>query len=168
MINPINYDYNNTIYPYIRVNSKAFAAAPVNKVSPVKPVYDRGAIIVGKTQPSECQTCKNRKYIDRSNEGNVSFQTPTHISPEASRAMVSSHEQEHVSNAVSKGNRPGNELVSSSVRLNMDVCPECGTPYIAGGTTVTQMKYNVKNPYESSRKSAEESLLKGMNFDAVA
>jgi hypothetical protein len=50
----------------------------------------------------------------------------------------------------------------------MDVCPECGKAYIAGGETITQMKYNVDNPYEKARKSAEESLLKGMNFDAVA
>jgi hypothetical protein len=50
----------------------------------------------------------------------------------------------------------------------MDVCPECGTPFVAGGTTRTTMQYNESNPYESSRKSLEGSFLKGMNFDAVA
>ena len=31
----------------------------------------------------ECQTCKNRKYVDGSNEANVSFKNAAHISPEA-------------------------------------------------------------------------------------
>ena len=31
----------------------------------------------------ECQTCKNRKYQDGSDEANVSFKTAQHISPEA-------------------------------------------------------------------------------------
>jgi ferredoxin-like protein FixX len=168
MISPINYDYNKTIYPHIRTNSNYSSAQPVSRVSPVKPVNVSGTVYIEKPQAAECQTCNSRKYIDGSNEGNVSFKTPTHISPEASRAVVSSHEKEHVSNAVSEGSKPGKELVFSSVRLEMDVCPECGKTYIAGGETITQMKYNVGNPYEKSRKSVEESLLKGMNFDAVA
>jgi len=168
MINPINYDYNNTIYPYIRVNNNNSALQPVNKINGVKPVNEKSPILVGKTQTAECQTCNNRKYLDHSNDGNVSFQTPTHISPEASYGMVASHEQEHVSNAVSKGNQPGAELISTSVRLKMDVCTECGKPYVAGGETVSQIKYNVSNPYENTKKLADESLLKGMNFDAVA
>ena len=106
--------------------------------------------------------------MDGSNDSNVSFQTPTHVSPEASFAAVSSHEQEHVANAVSEGNQSGNQLLSTSVTLEMSVCPECGTPYVAGGTTRTTIEYNTSNPYENSRKSLEGSLLKGMNFDAVA
>lgn len=168
MINPINYNYNNTIYPYIRVNNQNSAAQAVGRVASVKPVDEKTSLFVGKAQSSECQTCKSRKYMDRSNEGNVSFKAPTHISPEASYAMVSSHELEHVANAVGKGNQPGAELVSTSVRLKMDVCPECGRSYVAGGETVTQIKYNTSNPYENTRKSSEESLIKGMNFDAVA
>jgi hypothetical protein len=50
----------------------------------------------------------------------------------------------------------------------MAVCPECGTPYIAGGETRTTIKYQEQNPYESNRKSVEGSLLKGMNVDYVA
>jgi len=48
----------------------------------------------------ECETCANRTYVDGSNEGDVSFKTPGHISPEASAAVVSSHEYEHVRNAM--------------------------------------------------------------------
>jgi hypothetical protein len=50
----------------------------------------------------------------------------------------------------------------------MAVCPECGTPYVEGGETRTTIKYNVSNPYENERKSLEGSMLKGINFDAVA
>jgi hypothetical protein len=50
----------------------------------------------------------------------------------------------------------------------MEICPECGKPYVAGGVTTTLIKYNTGNPYEKSRKSAEASMLKGMNVDYVA
>jgi NMD protein affecting ribosome stability and mRNA decay len=168
MINPVNYDYNTSIYLYLRVNSNYSAPQPVNRVPSVKPVTDQSRLFVDKAETKVCQPCKNRKYVDQSGDANVSFKSPAHISPESSLALVSSHEQEHVANAVNKGNEPGAQLVSSSVRLKTEVCPECGKPYISGGETVTQIRYNVSNPYDRARKSVEESLLKGMNFDAVA
>jgi hypothetical protein len=160
--------YSNYTIPYAGVTASGNAATAVNKIGGVIPVGQKNAITVGKAQSAECQTCKSRKYVDGSNEGNVSFKTPTHISPQASFSAVSSHEQEHVSNAVSEGNKGDNKLLSSSVTLKMSVCPDCGTPYVAGGKTTTTIQYNDSNPYESSRKSVEGSLLKGMNFDAVA
>jgi len=166
MISPVG--YTSYTYPAAGVNAIGNATTAVSKVNRIAPVEDKNSITVEKAKPSECQTCKDRKYMDQSNDSNVSFQTPSHVSPQASFAAVSSHEQEHVSNAVSEGSKEGNKLVSSSVTLKMAVCPECGTPYVAGGTTHTQIQYNTSNPYENSRKSAEESLLKGMNFDAVA
>lgn len=166
MIGPVG--FSSYTYPAAGVNEIGNVASPVNKINGITPVGEKNSITVEKTKPSECQTCKDRKYMDRSNDNSVSFQSPTHVSPQASFAAVSSHEQEHVSNAVSEGSQPGSQLISSSVTLKMAVCPECGTPYVAGGTTRTQIQYNVSNPYENSRKSAEESLLKGMNFDAVA
>ena len=44
----------------------------------------------------ECETCKNRKYQDGSDDSGVSYQTPTNISPEESEAKVMAHEREHV------------------------------------------------------------------------
>ena len=166
MISPVG--YSNLSIPYAGVNTKGSAVDAVSKINGVRPVSENSALSVGNVKSSECQTCNNRKYMDRSNDGNVSFQTPTHVSPQASFAMVSAHEQEHVSNAYSEGAQAENKLISSSVTLKMDSCSECGTPYVAGGTTRTQIQYNVSNPYENSRKSIEGSLLKGMNFDAVA
>ncbi len=165
MISPVG--YNTYYYPAVGSNAIGTAVNAVSKVSPINPVNEKSTLNTGKVSPSECETCKSRKYVDQSNE-NVSYKAPTHISPQASFSAVSSHEQEHVSNAVSEGSKEGNQLVSSSVTLKMEICPECGTPYIAGGVTNTQIRYIESNPYESSRKSAEESLLKGMNVDYVA
>ena len=46
-----------------------------------------------KSSPAECETCKNRKYQDGSNEM-VSFKSASHISPQASSSRVRAHEQE--------------------------------------------------------------------------
>lgn len=116
----------------------------------------------------ECQTCKNRKYVDGSDEADVSFKTPGHISPENSAAMVMSHEQMHVSNARQEGSKENADLVSASVRIKMAVCPECGKSYVSGGVTSTTIKYTESNPYERNRKLIEGSFLKGQYIDAYA
>ncbi len=155
-------------YPAAGVGSIGSPVTAAARVSALRPLGEKSTIRAEKTTPSECQTCKERKYVDGSNEANVSFKTPGHVSPQSSYAAVAAHEQQHVSNAVAEGSQPGSELVSASVSYKMAVCPECGTPYMSGGSTRTVMKYNESNPYESSRKSLEGSLLRGMNFDAVA
>ncbi len=154
--------------PVAGIRSAGDPTSAVTRVSRIAPLGQKGTINVEKAQPSECQTCKERKYMDVSNEADVSFQTPTHVSPGASFAAVSAHEQQHVSNAVAEGSKPEARLVSASVSYQMGICPECGTPYVAGGTTKTTMQYNESNPYESARKSLEGSFLRGMNFDSVA
>lgn len=85
----------------------------------------------------KCQTCEQRKYQDGSNDMGVSFKTPTRIAPEAAGAMVRSHEQEHVTRERAKAEREDREVVSQSVTLHTDICPECGRVYISGGTTQT-------------------------------
>lgn len=140
---------------------------PVSNVSRVTPVntdntVDSSSRVRGAV---ECQTCQNRKYVDGSNESDVSFKTPGVIKPGESFAKVSAHEQQHVSNAVAKGSKPGAKLISASVSLKMGVCPECGRTYVAGGETKTQIKYSESNPYEKNRKSAEGSFLVGSNID---
>lgn len=120
------------------------------------------------TGSEECQTCKNRKYVDGSNEADVSFKSPTHISPENAASMVMSHEQMHVSNARQEGSKENADLVSASVRLKTEVCPECGKAYVSGGETLTTIKYTESNPYERNRKLLEGSFLKGQYIDAYA
>ena len=121
---------------------------------------------VSKTNPTgECQTCKNRKYQDGSDEM-VSFKAPTHISPENSAAKVMGHEQEHVTNAYKDAAQNNGKVVSCSVTLKTDICPECGRSYIAGGTTSTQIKYyNENNPYQKDLKQTDALKYAGMNAD---
>ena len=84
-----------------------------------------------------CQTCSNRTYVDGSNDGGVSFQTPTHIPPSAAAAAVAAHEAEHVSREQDKAHQDGREVINQNVRLHTSVCPECGITYVSGGVTET-------------------------------
>lgn len=141
---------------------------PFSNVSRVTPVNTDNTVDSSrKVAPVECQTCKNRRYQDVSDE-QVSFKTPGKISPEESYVKVRSHEQEHVSNAIAKGNKPGKELVSASVSLKLAVCPECGRSYIAGGTTKTLMRTYNDDPYSRNQKSFEAEAARGNYVDYVA
>ncbi len=88
-------------------------------------------------EDSECKTCAERKYQDGSDDPGVSFKTAAHISPEQAAAKVRSHEYEHVVREQSKADRENKEVVSQSVRLHTDICPECGRAYVSGGVTNT-------------------------------
>ena len=67
----------------------------------------------------------------------VSFQTPTRVAPEQVASAVRGHEQEHVVREQAKARREDRRVVSQSVTLHSDICPECGKAYISGGTTRT-------------------------------
>lgn len=150
----------NTNNQYMAGVANVSYVSPVNTVNQVEDS--------AKVKPVECQTCKNRKYVDGSNEADVSFKTPGHIDPGQSYAKVMSHEQEHVANARQKASGGGARLISATVSLKMGVCPECGRTYVAGGTTNTRIEYSEENPYDRGRKTIEESFLKGQNVDATA
>lgn len=154
---------------------------PIYNAAPISPVgqtgrVERGSEDINGTQAGkkvgkgECQTCKNRKYVDGSNEGDVSFKTPGHISPESSAARVMAHEQEHVANAIAEGNKENKELVSATVTLHTSVCPECGRVYVSGGTTHTTIRTTngSSNPYAKLQQDMNRNLLAGMNFDMSA
>ena len=116
----------------------------------------------------ECQTCKNRKYQDGSDEGDVSFKAPGHISPQASAGTVRAHELQHVSNAYEKAAKGDGEVRSVSVTLKTGVCPECGPSYVSGGETRTSIAYSKENPYQQNKKALEAMNLIGANVDYVA
>ena len=120
-----------------------------------------------KSSPAECDTCKNRKYQDGSDEM-VSFKSAAHISPNAAASTVRSHEQEHVSNAYKKAAMNNGKVISASVSLHTSVCPECGRSYVSGGETNTQIKYyNEENPYQQDKKATDGIKYIGMNIDAA-
>lgn len=122
-----------------------------------------------KSSPSECKTCKSRKYQDGSNETDVSFKSPGHISPQASAGTVRAHEQQHVSNAYQKAAKGDGKVISASVSLRTAICPECGTAYVAGGETRTAISYpGEKNPYKENQKALDAMNKIGSNIDYVA
>lgn len=114
----------------------------------------------------ECQTCKNRKYQDASDDPGVSFKSASKVGPEGAAAAVRGHEYEHVYRNQAKAAREGKEVVYQSVRIKTAICPECGDSYVAGGetTTVTKTKPETeinqpeqKDNAELSAKSADEA-----------
>lgn len=140
--------------------------SPINGYSNYK--MDDIALPGAKKPAEECETCKNRKYKDGSNEM-VSFKSPAHVSPEASASAVRSHEQEHVTNAYSKAATGNGRVLNASVTLKTAVCPECGRSYVAGGTTRTQIKYyNEENPYQKDLKAQDSTKYSGMNLNLNA
>ena len=146
-------------------NRYIIPAANISYVTPVN--TDNTVSSSGKVAPVECQTCKNRRYQDGSDEM-VSFKTPGKISPEESYAKVMSHEKEHVANARAEGSQSNKELLSASVSLKTAICPECGRSYIAGGTTKTMMKTYGDDPYSQNRKAYEKEAATGNYIDYAA
>ncbi|MBR6148800.1 MAG: hypothetical protein IKQ44_10695 [Lachnospiraceae bacterium] len=156
----------------------AYSAA-VSAGAPVSAAPEAGKAIVNpgedttvhpgkRVSPAECQTCKERKYKDGSDECDVSFQTAQHIDPSAAGARVRAHEGEHVSNAYQKAAKNGGKVLQASVAIHTAVCPECGRVYVSGGTTTTKIQYkNEENPYVKNMKNKDRGLLSGMNLDVA-
>ncbi len=115
----------------------------------------------------ECQTCKNRKYQDGSDDSGVSFQTPTRVDPKAAASAVRSHEQEHVSRNRSKAEREGKEIVSQTVTIHTGICPECGRVYVSGGTTRTTTR-DASEADKFNVGLSDPSMDKGRFFNTAA
>lgn len=152
-------------YPF----SDTFDKFRTNSVNEQKDAEDNSVPKAGrKSSPEECQTCKERKYQDGSNE-NVSFKAAAHISPNAAGAAVRTHEGEHVANAYDKASQNNGKVISASVSIHTAVCPECGRTYVSGGTTNTTIKYSdPSNPYQQNQKSLDAMRLTGANIDYAA
>ena len=115
----------SSLAPYS--NSMTFTASPHAGISPAAQV----------AEVKECQTCRNRKYQDRSDDPTVSFQTPTRVSREGAYEAVVAHEHEHVQHEQARAQATGRKVVYQQVSVRMSVCPECGRTYVSGGETVT-------------------------------
>lgn len=148
----------------------AVGTGAVEETEPKKPIVNPGEstkVQPGKkSSPAECETCKERKYQDGSDEGDVSFKAPTHISPGSSTAKTMAHEQEHVANAYEKAAKGNGKVLQASVQLKMAVCPECGRTYCAGGTTTTKIQYG-GDKFSQNQKSLQAQAFQGANFDAA-
>ena len=102
--------------------------------------HGRGADNQNNFDRYECKTCESRKYQDGSNDPGVSFKTPTELSPESAASAVRAHENQHVVREQAKAEREDRKVVSQTVSYHTAICPECGRPYISGGTTRTVTK----------------------------
>ena len=108
-------------------------------------------------EEAECQTCKNRKYQDGSDDPGVSFKNPTNIAPEQAASAVRGHEMEHVVREQAKAQREDRRVVQQSVTLHTDICPECGDVFISGGTTRTTTKANPQQEQEQTEMNLQKS-----------
>ena len=114
-------------------------------------------------EDGECQACANRKYKDGSDDPGVSFKSATHLSPEQAATAVRSHEMEHVTRNQAKAQREDREVVSQSVTIHTDICPECGDVYTSGGTTRTVTKGSNENDGSAGGSGDKHPL-----FSAIA
>ena len=117
-------------------------------------------------EEGECQTCKERKYQDGSDDPGVSFKTPTNVDPDMAASAVRGHEMEHVYREQAKAQREDRKVVSQSVTYHTAICPECGKAYVSGGTTrtVTAAK---SEPQAEDQQSGQNQALR-TPFSAVA
>lgn len=115
-------------------------------------------------EEAECQTCKERKYQDGSDDPGVSFQTPGHIDASVSASVVRGHEMEHVVREQAQAKLEGREVVRQSVTLHNAICPECGRVYVSGGTTRTTTA--AAREYQANQRLGEGNRKPG--FEAAA
>jgi len=165
---PISYSYGVPAFGnYTGISGDTSKAEDATGVSVGDSKEDSTKKVGAIEKKGECQTCKNRKYVDGSDEM-VSFKSPAKIAPGAAASKVRAHEQEHVSNAFSKAEKDGGKVLQASVSMKMAICPECGRAYIAGGETTTKIKYgNEDNPYTKNQKAANYNATTGSNVDAA-
>lgn len=120
-------------------------------------------------EEEECQTCKNRKYQDGSDDPGVSFKTATRLSPEKAAAAVRGHEMEHVTREQAKAEREGRKVVQQSVTIHTAICPECGDVYVSGGTTRTTTAKDTAQEQEEQQQSQQaRANLVGQVLDVFA
>ena len=102
----------------------------------VKPGYE--------SSPQECQTCKNRKYQDGSDE-NVSFKSASHISPASSGARVRAHEAEHVSNAYTKAAQNACSTKRGTRKISEFTVSKCAVTVKTERTVITYISNTLNN-----------------------
>jgi hypothetical protein len=162
-----------SFYPNFNLNTYAPASAGVTDVAKEGNIQGdpRAVENSGKTEGArECQTCKNRKYQDGSDEM-VSFKSAQHIDPNAAAARVRGHEQEHVVNAYKEAEQDGGKVISCNVSIHTAICPECGRVYVSGGTASTKIAHPVeqkKNPLKDQMDQMAGNIARGLNMDMTA
>ncbi len=136
----------------LKKDGGTLAAAAKEEQSPSSAVHR-------KSDSGECETCKNRKYQDGSDDPGVSYKSPTTIDADMANAAVRSHEREHVGREQFQAEQEGREVVFQSVTIHNAICPECGRIYVSGGTTRTVTKgqaEQIANRYQVGKPEADK------------
>jgi hypothetical protein len=70
-------------------------------------------------------------------------------------SAVVAHEKEHVAHNAARAEREGMKA-RSTVTIHTAMCPECGKPYVSGGTTTTtySSKQSIPGVSEESSKGS--------------
>ncbi len=127
----------------------------------------RAEVKVAETQRQQgCQTCKERRYQDGSNDPGVSFKSPQTINPDMAASVVLGHEMEHVQREQANAKNEGAEVVSQSVRLHSSICPECGRSYVSGGVTETVTAKRQNKPDFSAGQGGAAPVAGSLNGQA--
>ena len=107
-------------------------------------------------QPTGCSACEGRRYVDRSSDSSVSYQTPTNLNPRTAAADIAAHEREHVNNERARADRNDRKIIDQTVTIHYSTCPECNTIYPSGGTTRTTTISNSGEEQGSSPAEQDE------------
>lgn len=124
----------------IEISKYKSELSKLEKTSEDKKAEEEAADIKRRFDSFECQTCKNRRYKDDSDDSGVSFQSATHIDPSAAYSAVRSHENEHVARNKTQAEQHGQKIAFQTVTIHRAICPECGRSYVSGGVTHTVTK----------------------------
>lgn len=130
-----------------------------NRINNLQQRLDKLRSKEGEKDNGECQTCKNRKYQDGSDDPGVSFKTAGKIDPANAEAVVRGHEYEHVNRNQAKADREDKEIVYQSVIIKHGICPECGDSYVTGGQTTTVTRKASDDRYFVGMKDSESGKL---------
>ena len=103
-------------------------------------------------------------YKKRERQAMKQFGTESFPSPEQAAAAVRGHEMEHVVREQASAAREDRKVVSQTVSIHTEICPECGDVYVSGGTTRTVTA--AENQPEQAKP--EEVLKERVPFFAVA
>ena len=160
--------YEESSGVFLEGNAKgAFASLLTNATQNASsaPAQEPGAAVEGlgadsaqkAMEEGQCETCEQRKYQDGSDDMGVSFQSPTRVDPDMASAAVRGHENEHVVRDRAKAEQEGRKVVSQSVTLHTDICPECGKVYTSGGETrTTSIEKNDQQEQNAANQNKQE------------
>ena len=123
---------------------------------------------VDKSKTTECQTCKNRKYVDGSNEANVPLKM-LRIFHRKRHLLLSGHMRGSMfPMRITKLPRKTAKWYLHPSESRHRSARNVARSYISGGVTDTQIRYyNESNPYQQDLKQTDGIKLRGANVDEI-